>query len=76
VSRPEGGFLLWIEFDGRVDTTALAARALNQHRISIAPGCIFSANGNNFRNCMRLSCGFPWSARIEQALKVVGTLAK
>jgi DNA-binding transcriptional MocR family regulator len=76
VSRPEGGFVLWIEFDGKFDTTALAARALNQHRIAITPGCIFSANGKNFRNCMRLSCGFPWSARIEQALKTVGTLAK
>jgi DNA-binding transcriptional MocR family regulator len=76
VSRPQGGFVLWIEFDGKLDTTALAAHALNRHRIAIAPGCIFSANGKNFRNCLRLSCGFPWSARIEQAIKTLGLLSK
>jgi DNA-binding transcriptional MocR family regulator len=76
VSRPQGGFVLWIEFNGKLDTTALAAHALNRHRIAVAPGCIFSANGKNFRNCLRLSCGFPWSARIEQAIKTIGLLAK
>src|SRR5580704_8598944 len=65
VSRPQGGFVLWIEFDAKLDTTKLAARAINQHGIAIAPGCIFSANGKSFRNCMRISCGHPWSARME-----------
>jgi DNA-binding transcriptional MocR family regulator len=75
ISRPQGGFVLWIEFDSKLDTTALAAEALNQHRIAIAPGCIFSANGKNFRNCLRISCGHPWSARIERAIQTVGYLA-
>src|SRR3984893_4863882 len=75
ISRPQGGFVLWIEFDSKFDITALAAEALNQHRIAITPGCIFSANGKNFRNCMRISCGHPWSARIERAIKTVGYLA-
>jgi DNA-binding transcriptional MocR family regulator len=75
ISRPQGGFVLWIEFDSKLDTTALAAEALNQHRIAIAPGCIFSANGKGFRNCLRISCGHPWSARIERAIKTVGYLA-
>ena len=76
VSRPQGGFVLWIEFDSKLDTTALAALALNQHGIAIAPGCIFSANGKNFRNCMRISCGHLWSARMEQAIRTLGALAK
>jgi DNA-binding transcriptional MocR family regulator len=76
VSRPQGGFVLWIELDAKLDTTELAARALNQHRIAIAPGCIFSANGKNFRNCMRISCGHPWSSGIEHAIKTLGQLAK
>jgi DNA-binding transcriptional MocR family regulator len=75
VSRPQGGFVLWLEFDSKLDTTKLAARALNQNGIAIAPGCIFSANGKNFRNCIRISCGHPWSARIEQALEILGQLA-
>jgi DNA-binding transcriptional MocR family regulator len=76
VSRPQGGFVLWIEFDSKLDTTALATLALNQHGIAIAPGCIFSANGKNFRNCMRISCGHLWSARMEQAIRTLGALAK
>jgi DNA-binding transcriptional MocR family regulator len=76
VSRPQGGFVLWIELDGKLNTTELAARAINQHGIAIAPGCIFSANGKSFRNCMRISCGHPWSARMEQAIRTLGTLAK
>ena len=76
VSRPQGGFVLWLEFASKVDTTKLAARALNEHGIAIAPGCIFSANGKNFRNCMRISCGHPWSARIEQAIEILGQLAR
>ncbi|NBD32692.1 MAG: hypothetical protein GVY17_06950 [Cyanobacteria bacterium] len=26
------------------------------------------------RNCLRLSCGLPWSSAVEQALKTLGTL--
>jgi DNA-binding transcriptional MocR family regulator len=75
VSRPQGGFVLWIEFDQRLNATELAARAMNLHRISVAPGCIFSASGKNFRNYLRISCGHPWSARIDDALKTLGCLA-
>ncbi|MBV8352188.1 MAG: PLP-dependent aminotransferase family protein [Verrucomicrobia bacterium] len=76
VTRPQGGFVLWIEFDPAIDATELASTALNKHRIAVAPGCIFSANGKNFRNCLRISCGYPWSPRIEGAIKVLGQLAK
>jgi DNA-binding transcriptional MocR family regulator len=76
VSRPQGGFVLWLEFASKLDTTRLAARALNEHGIAIAPGCIFSANGKNYRNCMRISCGHSWSARIEQAIEILGRLAR
>jgi DNA-binding transcriptional MocR family regulator len=76
VSRPQGAFVLWIEFDSNLDTTELAARAMNEHRIAIAPGCIFSANGKRFRNCIRISCGYPWSARMEQAIRTLGRMAR
>ena len=76
VSRPQGGFVLWIEFDAKLDATKLAARALNRHQIAIAPGCIFSANGKNFRNCMRISCGHPYSDRIEEAIRTLAALVR
>ena len=75
VTRPQGGFVLWIEFDPAIDATELASTALNKYRIAVAPGCIFSANGKNFRNCLRISCGYPWSPRIEGAIKTLGQLA-
>ena len=75
VSRPQGGFVLWIEFDSGVDTTELATLALNKYRIAVAPGCIFSATGKNFRNCLRISCGYPWSPQIENAFETLGKLA-
>ncbi len=43
ISRPQGSFVLWVETNA--DTTVLAVCALNEHHISIAPGCIFSAKG-------------------------------
>jgi DNA-binding transcriptional MocR family regulator len=76
VSRPQGGFVLWLEFDSGVNTTELAARALNQHGIAVAPGCIFSANGKKFRNSLRISCGQPWSARIDHAIKTLADLVR
>jgi len=75
ISRPHGGFVLWIEFDPGLNATELAARAMNRHRISIAPGCIFSASGKDFQNCLRISCGYPWSIKIDEALKILGHLA-
>jgi DNA-binding transcriptional MocR family regulator len=74
VSRPQGGFVLWIELPSSVDTTELASQAMNRHRISIAPGCMFSATGKRFRNCLRLSCGTPWSIQFEEAIKTLGQL--
>ena len=76
VSRPQGGFVLWIECPSSVDTTELAQRAMNDHRISIAPGCIFSANGERYRNYLRLSCGFPWAPRFDDAIKTLGRLVR
>ncbi len=74
VTRPEGGFSLWIELDERVDAYKLHQRAL-KHNIGIAPGHIFSTRGE-FQNYFRISYGLPWSDRIEQGIKVLGDLIK
>jgi DNA-binding transcriptional MocR family regulator len=76
VSRPTGGFLLWVELPVLSDTGWLAREAMNSHRIAIAPGCIFSASGRAFNHCLRLSFGHPWSDRIEGALRTLGHLAR
>lgn len=74
VTRPSGGFLLWVELPKSVDSLQLYRQAL-EHQISIVPGPIFSTT-QQYRHCIRLSCGYPWSCEIEQALAVLGHLAK
>jgi DNA-binding transcriptional MocR family regulator len=66
ISRPEGGFVIWLELPGDVDSFLLAKKALAQG-ISIAPGPIFSAS-QKYRQFIRLSCACVWSTRIERAL--------
>jgi DNA-binding transcriptional MocR family regulator len=75
VADPAGGFVLWVELPpgSRVDASQLQALAM-ERGIAIAPGPIFSARGR-FQNCLRLSAGFPWSDRIEQAVATIGQLA-
>jgi DNA-binding transcriptional MocR family regulator len=74
MTRPQGGFVLWIELNKRINTYKLHKRALKQN-IGIAPGQIFSSQAR-FENCFRLSYGEPWSNRIEEGIKTLGKLVK
>jgi DNA-binding transcriptional MocR family regulator len=73
VSRPAGGFVLWVEMPARVSAAELQVRALARG-ISIAPGPVFSAR-ERFASCVRLSCGAPFSTEIAAAVRTVGRLA-
>lgn len=73
VTLPAGGFILWVELPRTCDTIALFERLL-ERGISIAPGPMFSAS-QRYRNCMRISLGYPWNERAEKALREVGRLA-
>lgn len=72
VSRPAGGFVVWIELPTEIDATRLAQRAL-EHGISVAPGPIFSAT-RKYRNCLRLSCACVWNTQTERALATLARL--
>jgi len=72
VSRPNGGYFLWLEFPEQVDSLRLFSMALSQG-ISIAPGPIFSAT-RRFQHCMRLNYGYPHTPQIEQALVLLGKM--
>ncbi len=74
VSRPHGGFVLWIELNKKINSYKLYQEAV-KHNIAIAPGKIFSSQGQ-FENCMRISYARPWDADVERGLKVVGDLIK
>jgi DNA-binding transcriptional MocR family regulator len=72
VSRPAGGFVLWLELPQRLNTRALFQTALD-NGICFAPGEVFSASGR-FANCLRLSCGHTWDSRIERGVARLGAL--
>ena len=74
VSRPQGGFVLWVDLDKKVDTAALYEDAIRQ-RISIAPGSMFTLK-KQFGNCMRLSYGLAWNAGLNDALRQLGDMVK
>lgn len=74
VTRPTGGFVLWVELPKKVSAFQLYERALAQ-KISIAPGPIFSAS-QAFENFIRINCGHPWSPRLERGIGTLGKLVE
>jgi DNA-binding transcriptional MocR family regulator len=72
VSRPAGGFVLWLELPAQVKTRTVFQRALEEG-ICFAPGELFSASGR-FANCLRLSCGHSWDDRMERGIARLGAL--
>ena len=74
ITRPLGGFVVWVELPGNVDTMQLYDAAVQQG-FTFAPGRLFSA-GDRYRNCLRLSCGHPWSERAAQAIARLGKLVR
>jgi DNA-binding transcriptional MocR family regulator len=73
VSTPAGGYVLWVELPGKVDSIRLYREAL-EHGITIAPGCLFSTTGK-YRNCIRLNYSYAWTPRMERAVETLGQLA-
>ena len=73
VTRPAGGFSLWLELPADVDTVALYSQA-EAKNITIAPGRIFSTSGK-FANCLRLNGAF-WSEETRWAVEALGLMAK
>ena len=73
VTKPEGGFVLWVEFPKEVDAVLLSQKAYKEG-ISIVPGDLFSAT-QKYKHHIRLNCAVPWGDRVEWALRRIGQLA-
>ncbi len=73
VSKPEGGFVLWITMPRKFDSMIFYELAL-KNKISIAPGPLFTT-GNKYKNCFRINCALSWDNKIEQAIEVLGRIA-
>lgn len=72
MSRPRGGFMLWIEMPPETDALALYHRALEEG-ISITPGPLFSLSGK-FGNYIRLSAAY-LDEKVERAIERLGEIA-
>lgn len=73
LSRPAGGFVLWIQLPSSVDSLMLYKRALRSG-ISVSPGYLFSAT-RRFRNFIRLNAAY-WTDEIERSIIRLGDLIK
>lgn len=73
-TRPTGGYFLWVELPGGADALAIQRQAL-AFGISVAPGPIFSAR-REFAHCLRLNYGHPWTGKMDDAMEILGRLAR
>jgi len=71
VTRPAGGFVLWVQLPENIDSLELYKLAL-QNNITITPGYLFSPT-NQFSNFIRLNAA-AWSYPIERAVERLGEM--
>lgn len=78
VTEPQGGYFVWVELpephEKGHDSLALQRAALAEG-ISLAPGPLFSARGD-FRQCLRLNAGQPWTPALAAAVARLGELIR
>lgn len=74
VTRPAGGFVLWLELPKSVKTRPLFYEALDEG-VCFAPGDMFTAT-SRYAHCLRLSAGHLWSRRLERGVWKLGELVR
>jgi DNA-binding transcriptional MocR family regulator len=74
VSRPEGGYVLWIELSKNINAFDVFYEA-SEARISIAPGQLFSID-RRFSNYIRISFGTPYSKVMDDCISLLGKIIK
>ena len=71
VTRPSGGYVLWVQLPENVDSLELYSMAL-KGGITITPGYLFSPT-NQFPNFIRLNAA-AWNLPIERAMNNLGRM--
>ena len=74
MTAPAGGYLLWVELAENVDSVELFHLA-RKEKIFIIPGIVAGSSGK-FKNCIRISCGEPWSEKLDDGMKKLGLLVR
>lgn len=73
LTRPSGGFVLWVQLPENVDSLELYKKALAV-KITLAPGHVFSAS-NQYANFIRLNAA-EFNYTIERSLEKLGNIMK
>ena len=73
ITEPGGGFVLWVQLPGKLDSVRLYQEALKAF-IAIAPGYIFSPT-HKFDDFIRLNAAC-WSSKSEEDLARLGLVVK
>lgn len=74
VSRPQAGFILWLELPESIDTLELFHQAMDE-KILCMPGILCSAD-KRFSHCLRIAACFELNPKMLNALMRLGELAK
>lgn len=74
ISVPSGGMSLWVQLDENINTFELYRETM-KHNISFLPGGLCSSTGK-YTNCMRISCGLPFSEKLDRGLDTIGRIIK
>jgi len=74
LTRPRGGYILWVGLPGDIDTFHLHHQALEQG-IGIMPGKLFSTR-DHYQNFLRVNCAVPWDLNVEAAIRTLGDLIR
>jgi DNA-binding transcriptional MocR family regulator len=74
LSKPAGGYVLWVSLPEYVDALDVYREAIEE-KIYIAPGHIFCPV-SDIPNRLRLSCGYPFTDRIANAISCLGKIIR
>ncbi|MDR6680227.1 PLP-dependent aminotransferase family protein [Pseudomonas oryzihabitans] len=74
LSRPSGGYYLWIEFPNYVNADSLNSLIVG-HGIQIGSGRVFSVAGQ-YSNCIRLNCSGTIDERFESGILKIGEVVR
>ncbi len=74
ITAPKGGLILWLELDPAVDGMQVFHEA-RKRKIAILPGIMCSTT-KQYKNFIRISCGFRWSEEIEKGIATLGNIVK
>ncbi|MEZ5336945.1 MAG: PLP-dependent aminotransferase family protein [bacterium] len=74
LTRPSGGYVLWIELPAGLSGLRLFQAALAEG-ISIAPGPIFTSQAR-YASCIRLNAALQWNEQVGNAIRRLGELAR